>query len=70
MLYIPFWILLILHGPIFWMFFIGPGLIFVVEKISRSKLFKKAKYGGTHISEVNLLPSGVSLPYYDRNNEI
>ncbi|XP_065936823.1 NADPH oxidase 5-like [Magallana gigas] len=59
MLYIPFWILLILHGPIFWMFFIGPGLIFVVEKISRSKLFKKAKYGGTHISEVNLLPSGV-----------
>nr|XP_022296724.1 NADPH oxidase 5-like [Crassostrea virginica] len=59
MLYIPFWILLLLHGPVFWVFFIGPGVVFVLEKISRSKLIKKAKYGGTFISEVNLLPSGV-----------
>lgn len=60
MLYIPFWILLILHGPIFWMFFIAPGVIFVFEKIFRSKLMKRARYGNTHITEVNLLPSGVS----------
>ncbi|XP_056003307.1 NADPH oxidase 5-like isoform X3 [Ostrea edulis] len=59
MLYIPFWILLILHGPIFWMFFIAPGVIFVFEKIFRSKLMKRARYGNTHITEVNLLPSGV-----------
>ena len=61
MLYIPFWILLLLHGPVFWMFFIGPGVVFVLEKISRSKFIKKATYGGTYISEVNLLPSGVGL---------
>ncbi|XP_078330195.1 NADPH oxidase 5-like isoform X3 [Crassostrea virginica] len=59
MLYIPFWILLILHGPIFWMFFVAPGLLFILEKISRSKIIKRARYGNTHITEVHLLPSGV-----------
>lgn len=59
MLYIPFWILLILHGPIFWMFFIVPGVIFILEKISRSKIIKRARFGNTHITEVHLLPSGV-----------
>lgn len=42
------------------MFFIAPGVIFVFEKIFRSKLMKRARYGNTHITEVNLLPSGVS----------
>ncbi|XP_052694613.1 NADPH oxidase 5-like isoform X2 [Crassostrea angulata] len=59
MLYIPFWILLILHGPIFWMFFILPGVIFILEKISRSKIIKRARFGNTHITEVHLLPSRV-----------
>ncbi|KAL3884563.1 hypothetical protein ACJMK2_024696 [Sinanodonta woodiana] len=60
MLYIFFWILLILHGPSFWKWFLGPGVIFVVEKISRSKLIKKARHGNTYIEEVNLLPSKVT----------
>ncbi|KAL3884556.1 hypothetical protein ACJMK2_024689 [Sinanodonta woodiana] len=58
-LYVPFWILLILHGPSFWKWFLGPGVIFVLEKISRSKFIRKARYGNTYIEEVNLLPSKV-----------
>ncbi|KAL3884555.1 hypothetical protein ACJMK2_024688 [Sinanodonta woodiana] len=59
-LYVPFWILIILHGPSFWKWFLGPGLLFVLEKISRSKFIKKARYGNTYIEEVNLLPSKVT----------
>lgn len=32
LLYVPFWILLIFHGPSFWMWFIGPLLIYLVER--------------------------------------
>lgn len=58
--YIPFWILLIFHGPNFWKWFIAPGLIFIGEKISRSKFVKQARYGKTFIEEVSLLPSSVT----------
>ncbi|XP_053387111.1 NADPH oxidase 5-like [Mercenaria mercenaria] len=60
MLYVPFWILVILHGPQFWKWFIVPGVIFILEKISRSKFIKMARYGDTYIEEINLLPSGVT----------
>ncbi|XP_060064891.1 NADPH oxidase 5-like [Ylistrum balloti] len=60
MLYILFWILLIIHGSNFWKWFVGPGVIFILEKLLRSKLIKKARYGDTYIEEVNLLPSGVT----------
>ncbi|XP_033725536.1 NADPH oxidase 5-like isoform X2 [Pecten maximus] len=60
MLYILFWILLIIHGSNFWKWFVGPGVIFIIEKLLRSKLIKKARYGNTYIEEVNLLPSGVT----------
>ncbi|XP_041355501.1 NADPH oxidase 5-like [Gigantopelta aegis] len=60
LLYVPFWILLILHCPHFWFWFIAPGVIFLVEKISRSKFIKKMRYGQTFITEVNLLPSKVT----------
>ncbi|KAK3594669.1 hypothetical protein CHS0354_016334 [Potamilus streckersoni] len=60
MLYIFFWILVILHGPSFWKWFLGPGVLFAAEKISRSKFIKKARYGNTYIEEVNLLPSKVT----------
>ncbi|XP_062601698.1 NADPH oxidase 5-like [Saccostrea cucullata] len=59
MLYIPFWILLIIHAPTFWYYFIMPGVLFVIEKIIGSKLFKRVHYGRTFITEVCLLPSGV-----------
>ncbi len=37
LLYIPFWINLILHGPNFWYWFVGPGVLFIVfEKIIQS----------------------------------
>ncbi|XP_052261519.1 NADPH oxidase 5-like isoform X2 [Dreissena polymorpha] len=60
MLYVPFWILLILHCKRFWMFIVGPGVLFLLEKVSRSKLIKMARFGDTYIEEVNLLPSGVT----------
>lgn len=61
MLYVLFWILLILHGPIFWYFFIVPGTLFIIEKIMNSKLVKLARYGKVYIKEVNLLPSKVLI---------
>ena len=51
---------MIMHGPIFWYFFIIPGVIFVVEKVKASKMAKVVKFGHMHIKEVNLLASGVS----------
>ena len=68
MLYVPFWILVILHGPHFWKWFVGPGALFVLEKIFRSKLIKMARYGDTFIEEVNLLPSGVSRTAFYHNS--
>lgn len=32
LLYVPFWILVIFHGPNFWMWFIGPFLIYLLER--------------------------------------
>ena len=62
MLYVPFWILTIIHGSNFWKWFVAPGLIFIAEKISRSKFIKRARYGNTYIEGITLLPSGVSKP--------
>lgn len=33
LLYIPFWILLILHAPLFWIWFLIPGILFVLEQV-------------------------------------
>jgi hypothetical protein len=65
MLYVVFWILVLLHGPHFWKWFIVPGVLFIMEKISRSKFIKMARFGETFIEEVNLLPSGVSFTYFE-----
>lgn len=36
LLFVPFWINLILHGPNFWYWFIGPGFLFIfVEKLAQ-----------------------------------
>ncbi|KAI0213699.1 NADPH oxidase 5 [Lamellibrachia satsuma] len=59
-MFVVFWILLILHGPIFWMFFIAPATAYLLERIYRTRLFKLAKYGSIHITEMNLLPSKVT----------
>ncbi|XP_069103028.1 NADPH oxidase 5-like [Argopecten irradians] len=59
-LYIAFWILLILHAPNFWKWFIAPGILFIGEKFFRSKFVKRVRYGTNHIKEVTILPSGVT----------
>ncbi|XP_019771051.2 NADPH oxidase 5 isoform X2 [Dendroctonus ponderosae] len=58
LMYIPFWILLILHGPNFWKWFIIPGLAYLVERISR--MDSMSNKGKTYISSGLLLPSKVT----------
>ena len=59
-LFVIWYIVLILHGPHFWKWFIGPAVIYITERILRSKILKIIQYGRTYIEEVNLLPSKVS----------
>lgn len=59
MLYVPFWIILIIHAEVFWYYLILPLTMFIIEKILGSRLIKKARYGDIFITEVGLLPSGV-----------
>ena len=59
LLYIPFWILLIIHTPHFWIWFAAPGLIFVFEKIYR-KYCQLTGYGTTYIKSAVVFPSRVT----------
>ncbi|CAL1686702.1 unnamed protein product [Lasius platythorax] len=59
LLYIPFWILIIFHGPNFWKWFVGPGVIYLVEKIRRL-IWLRSQRGKTYISSGLLLPSKVT----------
>ncbi|XP_076479571.1 NADPH oxidase isoform X3 [Bombus vancouverensis nearcticus] len=59
LLYIPFWILTILHGPNFWKWFIGPGTIYMLERIRRIA-WSRSQLGKTYISSGLLLPSRVT----------
>ncbi|KAI9564083.1 hypothetical protein GHT06_007821 [Daphnia sinensis] len=60
LLYIPFWILVLLHGPRFWYWFIVPGSIFIILKV-RSGIYRHSnEKGHTTISSAVLLPSGVT----------
>ncbi|KAK2589308.1 hypothetical protein KPH14_007859 [Odynerus spinipes] len=59
LLYIPFWILTIFHGPNFWKWFVGPGAIYVVERIRRLT-WSRSQRGQTYISSGLLLPSKVT----------
>ncbi|XP_076354968.1 NADPH oxidase isoform X2 [Tachypleus tridentatus] len=57
-LYIAFWLVLILHGPNFLKWFIGPALIFVVETICKMRMVY-TKQGQTCVLSGTLLPSRV-----------
>ncbi|XP_065083543.1 NADPH oxidase 5 [Ochlerotatus camptorhynchus] len=59
LLYIPFWILVIFHGPNFWKWFIVPGFIYVVERTVRL-VWMRTEHGKTYISSGLLLPSKVT----------
>lgn len=64
LLFVVWYIVLILHGPNFWKWFIGPALIYIAERIFRSKLTKIYKYGRIYITEANILPSKVHYNIY------
>ncbi|XP_077641940.1 NADPH oxidase 5 [Lonchura striata] len=55
--YIPVWILLLLHAPQFWKWFLIPGSLFVLEKVL-GWAWRRA--GDVHILEAKLLPSKVT----------
>ncbi|PSN29470.1 NADPH oxidase 5 [Blattella germanica] len=59
LLYIPFWILVILHGPNFWKWFIGPGILYLIERLVRF-VSMRSERGKTYISSDLLLPSRVT----------
>nr|XP_026498146.1 NADPH oxidase 5 [Vanessa tameamea] len=59
LLYIPFWILLIIHAPNFWKWFIVPGFIYLIERIMRLA-WMRSERGKTYISSGALLPSRVT----------
>lgn len=59
LLYIPFWILVLFHGPNFWKWFIVPGLIYVLERVIRI-VWLRSERGKTYISSGILLPSKVT----------
>jgi hypothetical protein len=51
--------LLILHAPNFWKWFIGPAVLYFVERILRLRIVNRARYGKTVIEEGITLPSKV-----------
>lgn len=58
LLYIPFWILCLFHGPNFWKWFLVPGIVYIIERILRF-VWMKGDHGKTYISSGLLLPSKV-----------
>uniref|UniRef100_A0A6G1SM82 NADPH oxidase 5 n=1 Tax=Aceria tosichella TaxID=561515 RepID=A0A6G1SM82_9ACAR len=61
LLYIPFWVLLFVHAPRFWMWFLIPFTIFACESLIRLKNFitNLTKNGQTTIIKAVPLPSDV-----------
>uniref|UniRef100_A0A1A9X4W1 NADPH oxidase 5 n=1 Tax=Glossina brevipalpis TaxID=37001 RepID=A0A1A9X4W1_9MUSC len=58
LLYVPFWILCLFHGPNFWKWFLVPGIVYVIERILRF-VWMRGEHGKTYISSGLLLPSKV-----------
>ncbi|XP_037826147.1 uncharacterized protein LOC119614118 isoform X2 [Lucilia sericata] len=58
LLYIPFWILVLFHGPNFWKWFFIPGIVYIIERILRY-VWMRGEHGKTYISSGLLLPSKV-----------
>lgn len=59
LLYIPFWVLIIFHGPNFWKWFIVPGILYLFERFFRLATMRSER-GKTYISSGILLPSRVT----------
>ncbi|XP_022235749.1 NADPH oxidase 5-like [Limulus polyphemus] len=58
LLYLAFWIILLLHGPNFWKWFLGPALLFLVETLMKIQM-SFSKRGKTCVIKGILLPSKV-----------
>ncbi|XP_031618648.1 uncharacterized protein LOC116337851 isoform X2 [Contarinia nasturtii] len=59
LLYVPFWVLLVFHGPNFWKWFIIPFIIYMVERALKI-IWLRNGHGKTYISSGILLPSKVT----------
>lgn len=59
LLYVPFWVCLVFHGPNFIWWFIVPGFVFTIERILRL-VWMRSNHGRTYISSGLLLPSKVT----------
>ncbi|KAK0086854.1 hypothetical protein PV325_002416 [Microctonus aethiopoides] len=59
LLYIPFWILMIFHGPNFWKWFVLPGAIYTIEHIRRF-MWLQSQREKTYVSSGIMLPSKVT----------
>ncbi|KAF9798205.1 hypothetical protein SFRURICE_003164 [Spodoptera frugiperda] len=59
LLYVPFWLLLLLHAPNFWKWFVLPGTVYLSERIMRLA-WMRSERGKTYISSGILLPSRVT----------
>lgn len=59
LLYVPFYLLLIVHCPNFWKWLIVPGLLYLCERFYRFSLMR-SEHGKTYISSGLLLPSKVT----------
>lgn len=59
LLYVPFYLLMILHGPNFWKWVVIPGLLYLCERFYRFSLMR-SEHGKTYISSGLLLPSKVT----------
>jgi hypothetical protein len=55
-LYVPYYVLLILHAPDFWKWAIGPLFLYILERLYRFlSLF--VGHGYSHIVDADVLPS-------------
>lgn len=59
LLYVPFWLLMLFHGPNFWKWFVIPGTIYISERIMRLA-WMRSERGKAYISSGILLPSRVT----------
>ncbi|XP_070496659.1 NADPH oxidase 5 [Chironomus tepperi] len=58
LLYVPFFVLVLLHGPVFWKFFLIPGSIFIIERTLRF-IWMRSNRGKSYVSSGIILPSKV-----------
>ncbi|XP_041474695.1 NADPH oxidase 5-like isoform X1 [Lytechinus variegatus] len=56
---IIFWGLLIIHSKYFWIWFVAPGAVYIVERFLRLQVYRRARFGIIYIQEGYVLPANV-----------